>query len=152
MMSTRVTKRERELELEIELASLRSHEKHMKYIYGVRLAGLTISAITIIAGAVMVFMGLQGSFNWAVEVPNSIGAKLTNASPGIIFATVGLFISFFVILQKPVNYRTGGFGGGGGIGGRPITIEGGRSTHIEGGRRRVRDNFIGLGHRLGPDE
>jgi len=55
----------------------------------------------------MIFLGLQGSFDWAVQAPNSVGAKLTNASPGIVFATVGMFIGVFVILQRPVNYSTG---------------------------------------------
>jgi ABC-type sulfate transport system permease subunit len=85
---------------------LRAHELHIKYIYGIRLGGLALSAVAIIVGAVMVFRGLQGSFNWAIEAPNSIGAKLTNASPGIVFATVGLIIAFIVINQKPVNFDT----------------------------------------------
>ncbi|HME69884.1 MAG TPA: hypothetical protein VKM54_08450 [Myxococcota bacterium] len=88
-------------------AYLRSHERHMKYIYGLRWGGLAVSALTIAIGAVMVFLGLQGSLNWAVEAPNSIGAKLTNASPGIVFATVGMIIAFVVVLQKPVSYQTG---------------------------------------------
>jgi hypothetical protein len=79
----------------------------MKYIYGIRLSGLVLAALTIVIGAVMVFLGLQGSFNWAVEAPHSIGAKLTNASPGIVFATVGLIIAFVVVVQKPVKYDTG---------------------------------------------
>jgi hypothetical protein len=41
-----------------------------------------------------------------VEVPLSITAKLTNASPGIIFATAGLLLGFITILQKPVSYET----------------------------------------------
>jgi hypothetical protein len=99
-----------ELQLEIDLASLRSHETHMKHIYGLRWGGLALSALTIVIGAAMVFVGLQGSFNWAVEVPNSIGAKLTNASPGIVFATVGMILGFIVIRQQPVNYSTGDHG------------------------------------------
>jgi hypothetical protein len=118
--STRLT----ELEHELELAYLRSHEKHMTYIYGLRWGGLAISALTIGIGSVMVFMGLQGSFNWAIEVPTSIGAKLTNASPGIVFATIGMIIGFLVVLQKPVNYRTGGVSVGGPRSGGEISIGG----------------------------
>jgi len=105
-----------ELEYELELASLRSHEIHMRHIYGLRWAGLVLSALTIIIGAVMVFMGLEGSFNWAVEAPHSIGAKLTNASPGIVFATVGMIIGFIVVIQRPVSYETRGGDGSIGIG------------------------------------
>ena len=114
--------RENELELEIELASLKSHEKHMSHIYGIRWLGLIIAAITIVIGAVMVFLGLDGSFNWAVEAPNSIGTKLTNASPGIVFAAIGMLITFVVLLQKPVNFKTGGKKGSTIIGPKSITI------------------------------
>jgi hypothetical protein len=105
-----MSERLEELELERRLAAMRSHETHMKHIYGLRWGGLVLSAITIIIGAVMIFEGLQGSFNWAIQAPASIGARLTNASPGIVFATIGLVIAFVVILQKPVNYETGPHG------------------------------------------
>ncbi|MGH8387242.1 MAG: hypothetical protein ACRESJ_17410 [Pseudomonas sp.] len=110
-MSSPMYKSEEELHYQFQLEALRSHEKHMRHIYGLRWAALALAALTIVIGAVMVFMGLQGSFNWAVEAPNSIGAKLTNASPGIIFASVGMVIGFVVILQKPVSYDTGGASG-----------------------------------------
>lgn len=96
----------RELELEVRLASLRSHERHMWFIYGVRLLALVVGAVSILAGAWMVFRGLQGTFNWAVESPHTLSSKLTNASPGIGFAVVGMIIAFIVILQKPVEYST----------------------------------------------
>lgn len=104
------TKSDRELYHELQLARLRSHEKHMGYIYGLRLGALLVAALAIFVGSIMTFMGLQGSFDWAVESPSSLSAKLTNASPGIVFATVGMIIGFFVVLQKPVNYRTAGNG------------------------------------------
>jgi len=69
-----------------------------KYSYCLRWGGLILSALTIGIGAVMIFMGLGGSFNWAVESPYSIGAKLTNASPGILFAIGGMILGFVVIL------------------------------------------------------
>jgi len=93
---------------ELQLARLRSHEIHMRHIYSLRWGGLALSALTIAIGAVMVFKGLTGSFNWAVEAPDSLSAKLTNASPGIVFATIGLMLGFVVVLQKPVSYSTGG--------------------------------------------
>jgi hypothetical protein len=108
--------------------SLRSHELHLKYIYGIRFGGLALAAVAIIVGAIMVFRGLEGSFNWAIEAPHSIGAKLTNASPGIVFATVGLIIAFVVIRQSPVNYDTDGDG-------HSITI--GPSRRSRRGRNRI---------------
>jgi|HubBroStandDraft_6_1064221.scaffolds.fasta_scaffold74817_3 hypothetical protein len=39
------------------------------------------------------------------EAPHTISAKLTNASPRIIFATVGLIIGFAVVLPRPVSYE-----------------------------------------------
>ncbi len=107
-MPTNARRSEQDRDHEYDLAVLRSHELHMRHIYGLRWAALAISALTIIIGAVMIFAGLQGSFNWAVEAPNSVGAKLTNASPGIVFATVGLVLGFIVVIQKPVNYSVGG--------------------------------------------
>lgn len=107
-MSTPTQDRTQELGQAVYLAELRSHEIHMKYIYGLRWGGLALSALTIVIGAVMVFMGLQGSFNWAIDAPASIGAKITNASPGIVFATAGMLIGFLVVTRSPAGYRTGG--------------------------------------------
>lgn len=92
---------------EVTLAALRSHEQHMKHIYGLRWGGLMLAGLTIVTDAVMIFMGLQGTFDWAVQAPASIGAKLTNASPGIVFATIGMILGFKVVGQKPMNYLTG---------------------------------------------
>jgi hypothetical protein len=82
----------------------------MKHIYALRWGGLALSALTIIIGAIMIFRGLEGTFNWAIQAPGSIAAKLTNASPGIVFATIGLIIAFLVIIQRPATYQTGDSG------------------------------------------
>lgn len=87
-------------------ASLRSHEIHMKYIYGVRLGGLVISLVCIVAGAIMIFKGLNGSFDWAFKEAHTFETKLTNASPGIGFALFGVIIGYFVLSRDPVNYTT----------------------------------------------
>ena len=81
---------------------LRFNELQLKLDHRLRLWGLALAALTILIGAVMVFAGLQGSFNWAVEAPSTISAKLTNASPGIVFATIGMVLVCVVFLQKPV--------------------------------------------------
>jgi hypothetical protein len=87
------------------MAQLWSRE--LKLAYTVRLGGLALATLTILIGAVMVFAGLQGSFDWAVEAPHTVSAKLTNASPGIIFATIGMVLGFVVVIQKPIRFQTG---------------------------------------------
>ncbi len=89
------------------MAQLRCHELHIKLDYRLRSWGLGLVTLIILISAVMVFAGLQGSFDWAVEAPHTISAKLTNASPGIVFATIGMVLGFVVFLQKPVRCRTG---------------------------------------------
>jgi hypothetical protein len=94
-------------EYDVTLARLKAHEGHFRQVYTLRWGGLFLSALTIVIGSVMIFKGLQGSFDWAFQAPNSISAKLTNASPGIVFATIGMVLGFIVIRQKPIPFRTG---------------------------------------------
>lgn len=93
-------------ENDLASAKLRSHEKHMMYIYGLRFAGLFISLVCIVIGAIMIFKGLSGSFNWAFEEAHTFKTKLTNASPGIGFALFGVIMGYFVLSRDPVNYTT----------------------------------------------
>ena len=79
----------------------------IKLDYSLRSKGLALAALTILIGAVMVFAGFQGSLNWVVEAPQTMSAKLTNASPGIVFATIGMILGFVVFLQKPVRFQVG---------------------------------------------
>lgn len=92
---------------ELELAKIRSHELHIKYIYNLRIAGLLFAVVALLIGAWMTFKGLQGSFNWAIEAPHSVGAKMTNASPGIVFATIGMIVGIVILKLPPVNYIMG---------------------------------------------
>jgi hypothetical protein len=64
----------------------------IKAEYRLCLCRLALAAILVLLGAVMVFLGLQGHFDWAVQAPHTISAKLTNASPGIVFATMGMIL------------------------------------------------------------
>jgi hypothetical protein len=95
-----------ELKHELQIEYVRSHERHMRHIYSLRWGGMMLSALIIGIGALMIFFGLQGTFNWAIETPLSVSAKLTNASPGIVFATIGLILGFVVVSRKPVTYQT----------------------------------------------
>jgi hypothetical protein len=78
----------------------------IKLDYNLRSKGLALAALTILIGAVMVFAGFQGSLNWVVEAPQTMIAKLTNASPGIVFVTIGMILGFVVFL-KPVRFQVG---------------------------------------------
>lgn len=55
---------------------------------------------------IMLFMGLEGSFDWAFSAPTEIEAKLTNASPGIVIATIGFILTWRIATLKPVNFET----------------------------------------------
>jgi hypothetical protein len=109
----------RKLQLQVELESIRQHGRHMHYVYSIRWGIIGLAALALGIGAVMIFKGLTGSFNWAFEAPHSIGAKLTNASPGIVFATIGFLLGVIVTLQNPLRYETRGSGGGRSIVGPP---------------------------------
>jgi len=94
-------------------AALSVHRLHIHYIYLLRALALFIALLFSIAGIVGVFMGLQGSFDWAFTAPSDLGAKLTNASPGVILLVAGFFLAWRIGIQRPVNFRTGGRGLGG---------------------------------------
>jgi ABC-type sulfate transport system permease subunit len=92
------------------MAQLRSHELHIKLDYRLRSRVLALATLTILLGAVMLFAGLHGSFDWAFEAPHAISAKLTNASPGIVFATIGMILVFVVVLLPPIKFQSGNDG------------------------------------------
>ena len=94
-----------QLRLKVELAALEKHRIHMHYVYSIRWGVIGLAAVAMVIGAAMTFKGLAGSFNWAIEAPHSIGAKLTNASPGIIFATIGFLLGVVVALKNPLKYE-----------------------------------------------
>jgi hypothetical protein len=77
-----------------------AHRQHLRYIYTIHGAGLALSALALVGGAIMTFRGLESSFNWAVEVPHSIGAKLTNASPGIVFCNYRVDLGYLCIAAE----------------------------------------------------
>lgn len=104
---------EEERQFNPELLSIRAHELHIRYIYQLRWAALAIAALLIIIGAVMICLGLTGVISFSVGASSAISAKLTNASPGIVFATSGLILALAVVVQSPVNFeveRPDGYG------------------------------------------
>jgi hypothetical protein len=77
-----------------------------RFSYRLSLAVLVVAAVTIILGAGMVFLGLQGSINWTMYVVGSVNAQLSNASPGIVFATIGLILVCVLLSQGPPTSPT----------------------------------------------
>jgi hypothetical protein len=53
--------------------------------------GLATGAIVFLGGFVLCILGLAGSVQLILEGPG-LGAKLTNASPGIVFALLGMAV------------------------------------------------------------
>ncbi len=53
--------------------------------------GITIGGLFALAGFTLCILGLSGSIEWLVEAA-SFKAKITNASPGVVFAAMGMVI------------------------------------------------------------
>jgi hypothetical protein len=73
-------------------AERRSHERHLAYIYGLRLGPLVLSAIAMCLGAAMI---VRGPPKVLITV---IGPFRLRMPPGIVFATIGLVIALLVIM------------------------------------------------------
>lgn len=87
-----------------------AYKLQLKYQYSLRLGVLVLGALALVIGAVMEFHGLQGSFNWAVDAPHAVGAKLTNAPPGIVYGTIGMLLCIVSVLNNSVKFQTGADG------------------------------------------
>jgi hypothetical protein len=73
----------------ISLARQRSEGSKAYYVGTIM--GITVGALFCIAGFTMAVLGLSGSIDWVVESSN-LTSKLTNASPGVVFGVIGLFV------------------------------------------------------------
>ena len=68
--------------------------------YHLRWGLLVLAALMILLGAAMVFLVPNGSpFGWSVHIPYS-SANITNASSGIAFATMGMFLALATLTRK----------------------------------------------------
>ena len=79
-----------------------------KRVFVLRIVGISIGFIVLSFGAVMSFLGLEGSFDWAFESPNMLTSKLTNASPGVVFAVAGMLIIWRALRDYPGKLKLGG--------------------------------------------
>jgi hypothetical protein len=87
---------------DIRYTRLRLEELQLRFSYHLRLAVLVVAALVILLGAGMVFLGLQGSIDLGFQVV-ALNARLVNASPGIVFATIGVVLCC-VILNGLTNH------------------------------------------------
>lgn len=60
------------------------------YLIGT-IAGIVVGALFVIAGFILALLGISGSINLVVEAKD-ITTRLTNASPGVIFAVLGMVV------------------------------------------------------------
>ena len=86
---------------------LRFHELQLKLDYSFRSKVLALATLIILLGTVMVFAGLHGSFDCGFEAPHAITVKLTNASPGIVFVTIGMILVVVALLLPPIRFQSG---------------------------------------------
>jgi hypothetical protein len=59
--------------------------------------GISVGALFLVAGFILCLLGLSGTIEWLVK-GGGFTSRLTNASPGALFAVVGLIV---VIRYKP---------------------------------------------------
>jgi hypothetical protein len=83
-------------------ARLKLEELKLRFSYRLSLAGFIVASLVIILGAGMVFLGLQGSIDLGLKVL-TINAKLVNASPGIVFATIGVILCCVILNRNAVE-------------------------------------------------
>lgn len=73
-----------------QMKAFLEHRTSKVYFVGT-IMGLSLGGLLAIAGFVLSILGLSGSIEWLVKTPG-LTSKLTNASPGVVFALLGLVI------------------------------------------------------------
>lgn len=66
-----------------------SNEDRLSFIG--RLVGIVVGGIMCLGGVVLAVLGLSGSIEWLFE-GGGLTSRLTNASPGVVFAALGTVI------------------------------------------------------------
>jgi len=67
-----------------------NHIAHRSYFIGT-ITGIVLGALLCAGGFVLTILGLSGSVNWIIKL-NGISSRLTNASPGVFFAILGMIL------------------------------------------------------------
>jgi len=80
---------------------LRIHELQLIFSYLLRFGVLILAAVALISGVVMVFHGLQGSVDVGLHATDIFQAHLINASPGVVFAVIGVILCCAILSQGP---------------------------------------------------
>jgi hypothetical protein len=63
---------------------------YRSYFLGTNI-GIILGALLCAGGFVLTILGLAGSVNWIIKF-NGISSRLTNASPGVFFAILGMIL------------------------------------------------------------
>jgi len=63
---------------------------HRSYFFGT-IIGIVLGALLCAGGFVLTILGLAGNVNWIIKL-NGISSRLTNASPGVFFAILGMIL------------------------------------------------------------
>ena len=78
-----------ELKVYADLAKTLSQDSKV-YLIGT-VMGISVGAIFCVAGFTLAILGLTGNIEWIFEAAN-LKSRLTNASPGALFALMGMII------------------------------------------------------------
>jgi uncharacterized BrkB/YihY/UPF0761 family membrane protein len=98
--------RKKDLERAINNGSLDKTARSTYFIGTV--SGIIIGVILIISGLLLLVLGLSGSIDWIFET-HSIKSRLTNASPGVFFALLGVFVLYWyrprIEIRKEIGHE-----------------------------------------------
>jgi hypothetical protein len=76
-------------------------ELRLRFSYRLRLVALILAGFLMVSGAVMVFLGISGSIDFGLHATGVVQAHLVNASPGIAFELIALFLCYLILSQGP---------------------------------------------------
>lgn len=80
-------------EVERFLRALETHPAMIRTYREGSWFGMVVGALLLLGGFVMTVMGLSGTSEWIIE-SMSLRARLVNASPGAVFAIIGMVLMF----------------------------------------------------------
>jgi hypothetical protein len=82
-------------------SGVRLEELQLEFPYRLRFGVLVLAAVALFSGVAMALLGLQGSRDLGLQVAGAFEARFVNASPGIVFATIGAILCWIMLSQGP---------------------------------------------------